>query len=373
MTNRSLHIVSLDVPYPADYGGVIDIFYKIKSLKEEGVDVHLHCFAYGERGEQQELEQYCKTVHYYARKTGLASNLSLTPYITYSRRSRELLDNLNADRFPILFEGIHSVYVLLRRQLGDRVLLLRSHNIEHDYYQHLANREPDVVKRLFFQVEAYRLKRLLTKLPPDLPIAAISPADTNYLQGQFVNTFWLPPFHSNAAVETLPGRGDYALYHGNLSVSENQEVAEMLIASFKNREIRLIIAGKAPSGGLRQSAERSTNIRLIADPEASQMDALLRHAHVILLPTFQPTGIKLKLIESLYRGRFCVANRMMVANTRLEDLVTVEEDDFYACTERLMRRSVSAADIERRRRTLDVHYNNARNARAIMEKVNPPV
>ena len=27
-----VHIVSFNVPYPADYGGVIDVFYKLKSL-----------------------------------------------------------------------------------------------------------------------------------------------------------------------------------------------------------------------------------------------------------------------------------------------------------------------------------------------------
>ena len=53
-----IHIISLNVPYPANYGGVIDVFYKIKSLHEAGVQIHLHCFDYG-RGNQPELEKYC--------------------------------------------------------------------------------------------------------------------------------------------------------------------------------------------------------------------------------------------------------------------------------------------------------------------------
>ena len=31
-SDPELNIVSFDVPYPPDYGGVIDVFYKIKEL-----------------------------------------------------------------------------------------------------------------------------------------------------------------------------------------------------------------------------------------------------------------------------------------------------------------------------------------------------
>mgnify|MGYP001008265998 FL=1 len=58
---RRLHIVSFDVPYPADYGGVIDVYYKIKALADRGVSIILHCYQYG-RPEQQELEKLCEKV-----------------------------------------------------------------------------------------------------------------------------------------------------------------------------------------------------------------------------------------------------------------------------------------------------------------------
>ena len=51
LAEKHLHIVCLDVPYPVDYGGVFDLFYKIKALSEAGVKIHLHCFEYG-RGQQ---------------------------------------------------------------------------------------------------------------------------------------------------------------------------------------------------------------------------------------------------------------------------------------------------------------------------------
>jgi hypothetical protein len=66
LIHKSLHIVSFDIPYPPIYGGIIDVFYKIKALKELGVSIHLHTFIYGKE-KQPELENYCEKVHYYKR------------------------------------------------------------------------------------------------------------------------------------------------------------------------------------------------------------------------------------------------------------------------------------------------------------------
>ena len=36
-TDYHLHVIAFDVPYPANYGGVIDVFYRVKALSEAGV------------------------------------------------------------------------------------------------------------------------------------------------------------------------------------------------------------------------------------------------------------------------------------------------------------------------------------------------
>ena len=59
------------MPFPADYGGAIEEFYKIKSLYLCGVKVYLHCFIYGDRERQDELEMYCEKVYYYERKRSI--------------------------------------------------------------------------------------------------------------------------------------------------------------------------------------------------------------------------------------------------------------------------------------------------------------
>ena len=80
MANR-IHIITFQVPYPADYGGVIDIYYKAKALKEAGYNVVLHCFAYKGRDFQKELLDIADEVYVYKRNTCWLNRLGIMPYI----------------------------------------------------------------------------------------------------------------------------------------------------------------------------------------------------------------------------------------------------------------------------------------------------
>ena len=68
MNKKGLHIVAFDVPFPANYGGVIDIFYRIKALARLDVKIVLHCFIYGGKEPHPELDKYCEQVYYYKRR-----------------------------------------------------------------------------------------------------------------------------------------------------------------------------------------------------------------------------------------------------------------------------------------------------------------
>ena len=39
-----INFVSMDIPDPPNYGGAIDIFYKIKAITELDCKIILHCF-----------------------------------------------------------------------------------------------------------------------------------------------------------------------------------------------------------------------------------------------------------------------------------------------------------------------------------------
>jgi hypothetical protein len=328
MPENHLHIVSFSIPFPANYGGVIDVFYKLKALHKAGIKIHLHCYQY-DRPETPELNLYCESVNYYPRKTGIASQFSLKPYIVESRKSDELLKNLVSDKYPILFEGLHSCYYLNHKALQGRTLIYRESNIEHDYYFNLFKSEKNPGRKAFFLLESMKLKQYQNQLKFATKMLVVSQTDRDYLAKQFPDkeVVYLPSFHGNNEVMSQPGKGDYVLYHGNLSVGENVLAAEYLVKEvFNDIQVPLKIAGLNPSESLKKLVADFKNIELIPNPPQAEMEALIKNAQINILVTFQATGLKLKLLNTLYNGRWMLVNREMLAGTGLESLCEIAAD-----------------------------------------------
>jgi hypothetical protein len=109
------------------------------------------------------------------------------------------------------------------------------------------------------------------------------------------------------------------LYHGNLSVSENEKAACWLLDKvFTKIRVPLVIAGKHPSRRLTKRAHLCQHTCLVANPSQKEMNDLVGKAHVHVLPSFNNTGIKLKLVHALYNGRHCVVNPAAVEGSGLE-------------------------------------------------------
>jgi hypothetical protein len=328
MSERDLHIISFDIPFPANYGGVIDVFYKIRALHEAGVKIHLHCFTYN-REPAPELEKYCTEIHYYPRKTGWLSAVTPLPYIVFSRRSEKLLNNLLLDNFPILFEGIHTCFYLSDRRLRQRFKIYRESNIEHQYYYHLFKAERRLFPKIYFLFSGLKLRMYQKRLTHSSLILTVSKEDNAYLSSRFrnVKVEYLPSFHPDDQVNIIPGVGNYILYHGNLSVPENIRAVEYLITRvFGGSSLELVVAGMNPPHELVKMTGEYANVKLVPNPSEEEMTLLIREAHINVMVTFQPTGLKLKILSALFNGRFCLVNRNMVAGTELGQLCEITDD-----------------------------------------------
>jgi len=325
MPDIHLHIISFDIPYPPNYGGVIDVFHKIRTLFNAGVKIHLHCFQY-HRLPSLELEKFCTEVHYYRRKTSIFSAMSWIPYIVYSRRSKELVNNLSKDSHPILFEGLHSCYYLNSKELKNRFKIYRESNIEHQYYYHLFKAENNLVKKLYFIFSSLKLRAFQRILDKSDLMLTVSKEDNEYLRSKFKNVpvEYLPSFHGFDEMNSITGQGEYCLYQGNLSVPENFKAAEYLIEKvFSGAKHKLIVAGLEPNNELVRLCKKHSNVTLITNPKEEMMGKLIREAQINIMVTFQPTGLKLKLLNALFNGRFCLVNPEMVAGTELVDLCEI--------------------------------------------------
>jgi hypothetical protein len=371
MEDKHIHIIALNVPYPPNYGGVIDIYCKIKALHAEGVKIILHCFEY-ERGPARELDALCERVYYYTRRTGWTANLTLLPYNVYSRKRPELIRRLLEDDYPILFEGLHSCYYMPDKRLAGRLKAYRESNIEHDYYRMLAQACREVWKKAFFRVEAWRFRRYQRVIAYANLTLAVSMADAAYLRQAFPGKRieFLTSFHLQDEVICKPGQSDFILYHGKLSVIENEQAALYLIKHvFCKLSCTCVIAGMNPSARLKNAIAAQPRIRLEANPPEEKMAALIREAQAHLLVTFQPAGLKLKLLNSLFAGRHLIVNKAMLAGSGLDTLCHMADapEEMIAACRRALATPFTPEEARRRRRFLIPAYSNKQQAERLIQ------
>ncbi len=359
---KHLHIISFDIPFPANYGGVIDVYHKIRCLHASGIKIILHCFEYGNRKQSPELEKICFKVYYYKRHTHFINHFTILPFNVKSRISKELKQNLLRDDYPILFEVLHSCYLLKDEALKDRIKLFRHSNIEHHYFFELAKSEKSFLKKMYLYVEAFKLKHFEKIITNANGILAVSKTDLNYFKKTYekIPSYYLPSFHQHDEVKIKSGKGDYILYHGNLSISENYDAAEWLIKNvFSQINQKVIIAGLNPPSFLTDLIAQYSNISLIINCSSIEMNDLISHAQIHCIYTSQESGLKLKLLNILYSGRHILANDKILNGTDLDSCCQIcnTPAEYIAAINLLMDKEYSSNFINQRKKDL-FQFNN---------------
>lgn len=355
-------------PAPPDYGGVMDVYYKVKALAATGMRIHLHYFQYKAGRGHQALEPFCQTIQAYPRKTFAQCLPSPRPYIVASRINKNLIKNLNEDAHPVLLEGIHCSGLLpyLRK---DKKVTVRLHNNEALYYAGLAQTETHLLRNLYYSMEATRLERYQKALSHQISCAALSATDLRFFEDRlgWNKMLFAPLFVPWQQVVSKEGIGSFCLYHGNLSVPENKAAVKWLMQHvFAGTDISFVVAGKAPDAKLKQWMAKFPNTRLVADPHDAELEELIQDAQINILPSMNRTGVKLKLLHALFSGRHCISNSAGVAGSELEAAVHICEDaaGLKALVSRLMQQPFTEAEKKQRRDLLQL-YNNSTNAAAL--------
>jgi hypothetical protein len=276
--------------------------------------------------------------------------------------------------FPILFEGIHTTACANEPSLREHFKGVRVHNVEHDYYKQLARRESGAGRRIYFRAEAAMLASYERRLHAIQGFYALSDTDSDWYREQYPKVIhkFIPPFHADDAVHIRTGTGEYCLYHGNLAHPENEDAVNFLLREVVPHSVMpVVIAGRNPSAALRAKCLQARQCRLVENPEETELEALIEEAHIQLMPTFQRSGVKLKLIRSLFRGRHIVATDNMLYGTRMDKSAVERANtgpEFVAAIKRLSGISFGLGDIKNREQRVGI-FSNTRNAQLLTDNI----
>ncbi|MCB9032767.1 MAG: glycosyltransferase [Chitinophagales bacterium] len=368
---KNIHIICFDVPFPANYGGAMEEFYKIKGLHQLGVNIILHCFTYNDRIEQNELNQYCNKIYYYKRDTSFTNLLSKIPFVVKSRANEALLQNLLQDDYPILFDATHTTYFINHEKLKNRKKIIRLHNIEWIYYNTLFHSEFSIKSLLYFYSEYKKLRNYDAVFEHADILSCLSTTDYDYYKNKFPekNIHFIPVFHPNETINCKTGKGNYILYHGNLSVIDNYaSIISLLENELKDIDFPIKIAGKNPDQSLINFVKNKSNIQLIPNPTDDELQTLIQNAQCCLAVAGSPTGVKLKLVNTLFNGRFCLSNEGGCVGSNLENQVLRIDECDTTTIEALLQQNFTQQNLLDRQQAL-LQYHNLDNAQQLINHI----
>lgn len=371
MTNRSLHIISFDNPFPPTYGGVIDVFYKIKALHSIGVEVHLHCFVDEIPADFSVLKEHTASVFFYLRKNKFWSYFQSKPFSVHSRFSNELIHRLHQDNFPILFEGLQTTSMLKHFNNKSRKLFLRLHNNEEKYYSGISKSEKNIFKKSIYWLESKKYKHFQKSVSNQFEkVFTLSETENKEINLNSNNSVYVTVFHGNKNVKVFSEKGEIALYHGDLRISDNKKAVDFLISVFKELpEYTFVIASKTGRKEVERQIKNLSNISFVEAGDHVILNELFEQTHLHVLYSFQQSGTKLKVINSLFNGRFCLINSNMVDDKKIQNLCLLAEtkEAFKLKIVELMQQKFNQT--ETRSKVLNEILNDVENAKIIAQNI----
>lgn len=366
-----LHMIAYDLMLPPIHGVAMDTYYLLQSLAMQGVAIQVHIFTDGQPP-PPDLYRYAEEVYAYPTRS-LARSLPLRyPHSVSARNHPDLLERLLLDDLPIIFAGMPTTYFLSHPAFERRVKVVRLHQIDWEYHQQIAQWEPRYWSRQYHQAEARQLRHFESTLAYADYLLPVSARDAAYYAEQHEQAHALPPFHPYDRVSSRSGRGKFCLYHGHLGQLENHAAAMFLVEEvFSELTLPLIVAGAAPQAELISAISARDHVVLRPNPGQGELADLMHDAQVHVLPSFRLGGLSLKLVNSLYTGRFVVVNPTMVEETGLEFGTHVARDpaEMRRMVFDLWHQDFSAIDIAQRKAALNGAFANDRNARRILELI----
>lgn len=370
MQQKALHIVSFDNPFPPVYGGIIEVFFKLKPFYDLGIHIHFHCFVDVVPDENPILESITEKVYYYKNDKNPFYFFSKLPFSIISRNHKDLLKNIQKLDAPILFEGLKPTYIVYTKLLSSKRKILRLHNIEHDYFNGIAVSEKNWFRKWLFKMEALKYKRYEAVISEFDQIVTLSKFENKYIHDQFGKASYIPVFHGNQKVKPLIGIGKYAIYHGDLRMSDNIRTALMLIDIFKEiPDFKLVIASNSNQKMINKKIGNLENISYIPIENFEHLQQLLMDAQINLVFSFQKSGTKLKLMNSLYNSRFCIINDNIMDDEKVTQLCEFANTKTEIMAKIQLLKNRPFTDYETRREVLETQMNDVVNAKLLAQKI----
>lgn len=317
---RSLNIISGNLPCPNTFGDAQQTYWLIEALSESGILVHLFTFSDTDltidTAATAQLSKICSSVKTYPINQGHRNFSFSAPYATSKYLNAQLINDLKDNNCPILIEGLGPCELALSSALANKNIWVRLLTYAPRYFRYLQERSSAPLKKLFYQREAVLSKRILKKINQRVNWIVTSETDKKILEDSFLGDKIqiLAAFkNNNSSITSKPGLGNYCLFQGNLSDAATHKTARWLLTHvFHNLNVPFVITGNNPSPTLVALAHSKPHTCIVANPSSTERQDMIEKAQIIIQPSFIKDVADEALIEGIKKGRHCLTNNKTI-------------------------------------------------------------
>jgi len=335
-------------PWPLNDGGALATFQILKAMAFEGHEVSYFSLNTEKHfvDEKILLERFS-----FCKYSAFQINTDITPWKAFlnllSNRSfhlqryendlanEQLMNLLQNEEFDLVqIEGLYSSgFLITLRNYFKGHISYRAHNFESQIWERLANETSNVLKKVYLNIQAKRLKREeIAFLKSVDSIVAIAPSDFSVFN-EFSNVpkfLYLPGL--NLGLEVDLELQPFKLFHiGSMEWMANVQGVEWFlqkvwpIVKYAYPQFEFHLAGK----GLKDNDSRFFQSGVFNHGEVENAQFFMKTHGICVVPIVAGSGIRMKLIEAMSLGIPCVTTEIGVQGIDIENHVHIEIADSH--------------------------------------------
>ena len=327
------------LPYPPVSGGVIKSNKVVHFLSEQ-YELSVACLLKNE--DAQHVAEFLTTVKLSnfiseasdiprTAKNLILSNLQGIPLNLYRNKSAAFKQKVNAviHQYDAVFCDHYVMFQYIPDDFKGKIIL-HEHNCEYLIWKRYADIEKSIPKKLALLNQAYRIRKYEQEICRKSNVILAAPNDMDELEkigadrSKFLETYHLGDDNLLNEPDLEFDKTENALlYIGTLSWEANIDgliwFNNEIWPTIKQQHpgIILYIVGRHPDNRLKEMAAKDNSIVMAGFVE--ELEPYFRKARLFITPLRFGSGIKVKVVNALYRGIPCVTTSIGTEGLKVKD------------------------------------------------------
>lgn len=312
LLKKKILIVAGEFPYPANHGGIVDIWKRMNAFKKMNFSIDLMVTVKENPSREQirEVERVVQNIFIVKRSNKVSYIFKKLPLQINSRKTLEKFQMNNKIYDWVILEGECTLAILSNKSLKYKKIILRMHNDESKYFRELSKSSQTWFKKFYYLSESYKFswgEPYFIQQIENIMFISLDEKQRYTSKYNIKNACFLPPA-IDLKFYSRPLNNKTVLFIGSLFMINNQEAIRYYIKYIHPqlndiKNYKFIIAGNNRNESLDwlyDLKSQFSNIYIYESPK--DLSEIYEMSTVFVNPMLHGAGVKVKTIEAIVNG-----------------------------------------------------------------------